>query len=141
MCQPVQKQFDRDKYFRTQQWVTEDARQNRDWFETPCEVDRAVADDKEVLAVLRAEQRAEFLHDQIEAYATAYPSTRGEVQWLSALHHAPERRTECITIEAYSREEHLRAHFEILSDRLGPLAPLEAPPTSSFATLLEPPND
>ena len=48
-----------------------------------------------------------------------------------------ERRIECITIEAHSREEHLRAQFEILADRLGPLAPLEVAPTSLFATLLE----
>ncbi len=97
----------------------------------------ADADDKEVLAVLRAEQRAEFLYDHIEAYATAYPATRGEIRWLSALHHAPERRIEGITIEAHSREKHLRAQFEILADRLGPLAPLEVAPTSPFATLLE----
>lgn len=125
--------------FHIPQWVTENAKRQRVWFETPCRAGRNIVDDQAVIAALAAEQRADFKHDHIIAFATAYNATMMQIRWLSVLHHEPERLVDGIVVEAHDRASNWRCHMEIIQDplRLGPLSPIEpAPPTSPFAGLL-----
>jgi hypothetical protein len=125
--------------FRIPQWLTQNASGEKIWFETPCR--KTAATDHEVIAMLVAEQRADFAYDRVVAFAVAYVATMKQVRWISAVQFEPERTIEGIVIEAHDRDAgHWRTHCEIIQDplRLGPLASLEAAPTSLFAGLLEP---
>jgi 1,6-anhydro-N-acetylmuramate kinase len=131
----AEKRLKQRGHFRGVLWLTERADGTRELIETDCKASLEQATDAQVLDMLAAEQRAEFVRNGIAAFAVAYAAKAHTM--VNVLLVEPQTRTaDVVAIEVHSVGEHLVAYREVQRSQLGPLSAPAAATASRYATVI-----